>query len=273
MGRECFAPAGSRPASLGASESTMMHAGWSALKARVGSRLARHFCIAPLRLTDTGPMVSFTFDDVPRSAATAGASVLEEYNGRGTFYVAGALVGQRDKHWDNISSDEIVDLHRRGHEVACHTFSHSRVLDLDRHAMSEETEKNRRYFRAIDPSIKLENFAYPYGQGSLPRKRQLARRFRSSRGILPGVNSGTVDLHYLRAFPLIEREIDRDGIDRAFNETVTTNGWLIFYSHDVEMAPSPYGCSPSLLRHALEAAARRDIPIVSVAEALRRAGA
>jgi peptidoglycan/xylan/chitin deacetylase (PgdA/CDA1 family) len=258
---------------LSAGESTMMQAGWSALRARVGNRLSRHFAIAPHRLTDTGPMVSFTFDDVPKSAATAGASILEEYNGRGTFYVAGAMVDQRDKHWDGVSAAEIVDLHRRGHEVACHTYSHSRAIDLDTHAMSVEMERNRRYFSALDPSIRLENFAYPYGQGSLLRKRQLARSFRSSRGILPGVNSGTVDLHYLRAFPLIECEISRDGVDRAFNEAVEKSGWLIFYSHDVEAAPSPYGCSPALLRHALGAAARRDIPIVSIAEALRRAGA
>ena len=125
----------------------------------------------------------------------------------------------------------------------------------------------------LDSSINVENFAYPYGQGSLPRKRQLSKAFRSSRGIVPGVNSGTVDLHYLRAMPLIERHIEREGVDRAFNEAVASNGWLIFYSHDVEPAPSPYGCSPSLLRHALEAAGSRNIPIVSVAEALRRAGA
>ena len=258
---------------LSTGESTMMQAGWSALRARVGNRLSRHFAIAPLQLTNTGPMVSFTFDDVPKSAATAGASILEEYDGRGTFYISGAMVGQRDEHWDGISAAEIVDLHRRGHEVACHTFSHSRAIDLDSHAMSVEMERNRRYFSALDPSIRLENFAYPYGQGSLLRKRQLARSFRSSRGILPGVNSGTVDLHYLRAFPLIECEISRDGVEQAFHEAVEKNGWLIFYSHDVEATPSPYGCSPVLLRHALGAAARRDIPIVSIAEALRRAGA
>lgn len=60
--------------------------------------------------------------------------------------------------------------------------------------------------------------------------------------------------------PLIDREIDREGIDRAFDETLDKNGWLIFYSHDVETTPSPYGCSPELLRHALDAAVRRNVP-------------
>ena len=218
-------------------------------------------------------MVSFTFDDTPKSAATVGAPILEEYDARGTFYVAGGLVDQWSGHWTGVSADEIVALHRRGHEVACHTFSHTRATDLDAAAMTAEMEKNRRYLLALDPSIRLENFAYPYGLGSVPRKRQLGKAFRSSRGILPGVNSGTVDLQFLRATPLIELHIDRDGIDRAFDEAVARSGWLIFYSHDVRAAPSPYGCSPALLRHALDAASRRNIPILSVAEALRRAGA
>jgi len=131
----------------------------------------------------------------------------------------------------------------------------------------------RRFFSALDPSIRMENFAYPYGLGSLSRKRQLSKVFRSSRGILPGVNSGTVDLHYLRAMPLVDSHVDAYGIERAFEEAIEKNGWLIFYSHDVATVPSPYGCSPSLLRHALETASRRKIPILSIADALRRAGA
>jgi hypothetical protein len=51
---------------------------WSALKARVSNRLARQLRAAPFELRNTSPMVSFTFDDVPVSAATTGAGLLEE---------------------------------------------------------------------------------------------------------------------------------------------------------------------------------------------------
>jgi hypothetical protein len=63
--------------------------------------------------------------------------------------------------------------------------------------------------------------------------------------------------------------MDRDGIDRAFGEAQTNNGWLIFYSHDVTDRPSPYGCSPALLAHALRAAAKRKIPALTMAEAMQ----
>ena len=250
-----------------------MRPDWSALQARVSNRLARHFCISPFRLQNRGPMVRFTFDDTPKSAAAVGVPILEPYDARATFYVAGGLVDKWSGHWDGISGDEIVALHRQGHEIACHTFSHTRTTDLDAAALAAEIEDNRRYLSGLDPSIRIENFAYPYGLGSVLRKGQLKKTFHSSRGIVPGVNAGVADLQFLRATPLINRDIDPDGVDRMFDQAVASNGWLIFYSHDVAAEPSPYGCTPSLLQHALDSASRRNVEILSIAEALRAAGA
>ena len=250
----------------------MIMASWSNLRARIANRLARHLYAVPMRLESGQPMVSFTFDDIPMSAATVGAPMLEEVGGRGTFYIACGLVNQPNNHCEGIDHDGIIRLRRSGHEIACHTFSHRRAIDLDAAAMAAEIAQNRHYLEGLDASIRLENFAYPYGLATVARKRQLTNSFRSARGILPGVNSGTIDLQFLRSTPLIDKDIDRDGVDRIFDEAVATKGWLIFYTHDVADTPSPWGCTPGLLRHALDAARRRNMPMVSVAEALRRAG-
>ncbi len=249
----------------------MIMASWSNFRARLANRLARHLFAAPMQLGNGQPMVSFTFDDIPASAATVGAPMLEDFGGHGTFYVAGGLVGRRNNHCEGIDRDGIVKLRRSGHEIACHTFSHRRAVDLDAGTMAAELEQNRRFLEGLDAAIKLENFAYPYGLATVARKRQLTNNFRSARGILPGVNSGTIDLQFLRSTPLIDKDIDRAGVDRAFDEAIATNGWLIFYTHDVADSPSPWGCTPGLLRHALDAAKRRNMPMISVAEALRRA--
>jgi peptidoglycan/xylan/chitin deacetylase (PgdA/CDA1 family) len=235
--------------------------------------MAMHLGVEPFRLRNETPMVSFTFDDVPKSAATLGASILEEHDATGTYYVIGSQVGTSSPLWDMVDCEDIAALHRKGHEIACHTFSHKRACDMDAGTLGEEIEHNQQYLRAIDPSIRVENFAYPFGYGSFVRKHQLKTIFRSCRGIVPGVNSGTVDLQFLRAMPLIDRRIDRTGIERAFEEAQTSNGWLIFYTHDVADEPSPYGCSPALLHEALEAASRRKIPVLNMAEALQCAGA
>ncbi|MFK4511377.1 polysaccharide deacetylase family protein [Bradyrhizobium daqingense] len=245
----------------------------SALQGRVSNRLARHFRAAPHRMPARAPMVSFTFDDAPDSAAGEGAELLEKHGGRGTFYLSGSLIDRPSDHWHGLSNDAIVRLHRSGHEIACHTFSHRCAVDLGAAAMAREIARNQNYFRSIDSSITLENFAYPYGLASVWRKPQLARAYRSARGILPGVNRDVIDLQFLRASPLIDCEIDAAGIDRYFDDAVESGGWLIFYGHDVADRPSPYGCTPHLMRHALEAAEQRGMPIVTVADALRRIGA
>jgi peptidoglycan/xylan/chitin deacetylase (PgdA/CDA1 family) len=235
--------------------------------------MAMHLRVEPYQLRNETPMVSFTFDDVPKSAATVGAAILDAHDAHGTFYVIGSQVGTSSPLWDMVDGDDIVALHHRGHEIACHTFSHKRACDLDAETLNAEIARNQHYLRSLDASIGIENFAYPFGYGSFVRKRQLKTLFRSCRSIVPGVNSGSVDLQFLRAMPLIDRRIDRDGIERAFDEAQTANGWLIFYTHDVAEEPSPYGCSPSLLNEALQAASRRKIPVLNMAEALRCAGA
>jgi len=244
-----------------------------AWQARLSNRLSRYFCTTPFRLRNERPVVSFTFDDFPASAADVGVPILDRYDAKATFYVSGSEVDKRSDHWHGVAADKVVELHRLGHEIACHTFSHVRATDLDATEFAKEIEENRRYLLGLDPSMRIDNFAYPYGLGSVWRKTQLAQTFRSSRGIIPGINSGVVDLQYLRSTPLTNHHIDEERIDRAFDALVDKNGWLIFYGHDVAGEPSPYGCTPLLLRYALDAATKRNVAIMTVAAALHAAGA
>src|ERR1700760_1259381 len=100
-----------------------MNARWAAAKLRVSHRLAMHVPVERFRLRNATPMVSFTFDDIPKSAATTGAKILEDHNARGTFYVSGSLVGAIEADWAAVDAPDIVALHRNGHEIGCHTFS------------------------------------------------------------------------------------------------------------------------------------------------------
>ena len=250
-----------------------MNALWSEARVKVSHRLAMHVQVERFRLNNAAPMVSFTFDDLPKSAATLGADILESYGARGTFYVSGGLVGLDARFWATGNADDVVSLHRRGHEVGCHTFSHRRACDRDEGSLTAEIARNRTYLHSLDPTMPVETFAYPFGYGSYARKHQLKSEFRTCRSIMPGVNSGEVDLQFLRAMPLIDRQMSRERIDAAFGEAANTNGWLIFYSHDVADAPSLYGCSPDLMTYTLEAAARRNMPVLTMAEAFRCARA
>ena len=88
-----------------------MNARWSAAKVRVNHRLAMHVPVERYRLNNATPMVSFTFDDIPKSAATTGAGILEDHGARGTFYVSGGLVGTMESP-DWAAVDASLDARR-----------------------------------------------------------------------------------------------------------------------------------------------------------------
>jgi peptidoglycan/xylan/chitin deacetylase (PgdA/CDA1 family) len=244
----------------------------AALGERVARRLASHLAKAPFTLGNAGPIASFTFDDVPETALTAGARLVEEAGARGTFYVSGGLMGQRAPDWRVLGPEGVAALHRAGHEIGCHTYAHAAASRLGRTALLAELDRNRACLAAAVPGLGLDNFAFPYGAASPSAKRALVRRFTTSRGIVPKLNAGRVDLQNLAAFPLVDGAFDPAGLDRLLDETVARNAWAIFYTHDVAERPSRFGCTPRLLAHALAAAGRRGIAVATVAEALRLAG-
>ena len=243
------------------------------LRARLSHRLAQHTRTVPGHLAPPAPMVSFTFDDAPVCACTLGARMLDAHGAKGTFYIAGGLIGTRGPHWQEADDADIAALHAGGHEIGAHTYSHAFVPNLSAEAIRGEAARTRARLNAIVPDLTLESFAFPFGFGSVGAKRVLGTLYRSGRSIMPGLNRGRADLMFLRANPLMDGSTDVGRIERLMDEALSRNGWLIFYGHDVADAPSPYGCTPALLDAALQAAEARGIARVTVREALRRASA
>jgi peptidoglycan/xylan/chitin deacetylase (PgdA/CDA1 family) len=239
---------------------------------KVARRLARYAFRKPMAMHNSGPLVSFTFDDVPDSAYAIGAPMLETAGARGTFYVSGGLAGSTQSDWRLMSAADCLDLHRRGHEIACHTYSHRAAQTLDAIETNAEIVRNRMFFKSISRDIVPENFAFPYGSVSPRSKRQMQRYFRSCRGVTGGINVERVDLALLKAVPLSDNRTDYAAASRLIDDTVRQNGWLIFYTHDVAASPTPFGCTPGLLEHAIAAAHEAGCAVLSVRDALRRLG-
>jgi peptidoglycan/xylan/chitin deacetylase (PgdA/CDA1 family) len=245
---------------------------FAGLSSGISRKIARYHRSKPFALRNDAPLVSFTFDDVPDSAYTNGAAVLEQCGVRGTFYVAAGTCGVLGPDWRVIERDQVRALHQRGHEIGCHTFSHVSIDQLDARALEQECRRNRALLEALCPGVALTNFCYPFGRTSFARKLQLANTFASCRGIYEGVNAGTVDLALLSVVELYDRTLTADKLRRVLDETRERNGWLVFYSHDVADPPSWIGCSPDLLRTAIKAAQAAQLRCLPVRDALAAIG-
>ncbi|MGH7021736.1 MAG: polysaccharide deacetylase family protein [Brevundimonas sp.] len=233
------------------------------LKGKLRRRFARLTHRRPARLNLTRPTVSFTFDDIPASAAHAGAEALEALEARGTFYVCAGLFGQEGHMGRFADAAEIGDLIHRGHEVAGHTFGH---LDCHRTANTDliaDLDANDAALRALGAAP--IHFAYPYGEVSPRAKALLAGRYSSLRGVHKALVHEGDDLNQLPGVGIEGPDgeaLARQWIDRA----VAHNAWLILYTHDVRETHSPWGCTPNALSRLIAHAQRAGCDIRTVGE-------
>jgi peptidoglycan/xylan/chitin deacetylase (PgdA/CDA1 family) len=233
--------------------------------------LARNFATKKLPMRNTRPMISFTFDDVPVSACNVGTSILEQHDARGTFYIAGAGCGKTGPVGLLASIEQIRTIWLRGHEIGCQTYLHSAVSRLGRSELETECFRNRSTLRLIDDKVEVRNFAYPYGDLSFGARRYLEMQYDSCRSVDHGINHRTADLGSLKSWALENSTIDRKKIATLIADTIRTNSWLIFVSHDVTEEPSKYGVHPDLLAFAVEVGQRSGCQLVTVDDALRLA--
>jgi peptidoglycan/xylan/chitin deacetylase (PgdA/CDA1 family) len=215
------------------------------------------------------PIISFTFDDFPRSAALIGAKILEKYDARGTFYTTGSFCGQVVDGVVQYRAEDLSALFSAGHEIGCHTFYHRRVSSLTRSMLIEDTTLNGAFIARHLPNVVMRTFAYPFGDVSFKGTFTLERIFDGCRSIESGLNKGVADLGRLRAIRLYNCAINPEDICCLIHKAASPNSWLIFYTHDVSEEPSKFGCTPGLFEYAVMTAASVGVEILPVSDAIR----
>ncbi|WP_019962128.1 polysaccharide deacetylase family protein [Woodsholea maritima] len=211
--------------------------------------------------------ISFSFDDFPRSAGTTAADILEQRGMRATYYVSACFAGEDTHLGAMYETEDLTRLYAKGHEIACHTYSHGDASQMRLAALETDIERNARALKDQGYDGPLESFAFPYGEASLEAKAALTQRFTNLRGIYPGINKTPADRGLLRATPL-------DGGDEGLKKALAqidalrhSPGWLIFYGHDVRDTHSPWGCSPEFLETVANAVQASKIPVQTVTAA------
>lgn len=216
-------------------------------------------------------MISFTFDDFPRSALTNGGSILRERGFAGTYYVSLGLMGKTAPTGEMFEHEDLDELIRQGHELACHTFDHCDSWETSPADFEGSILRNQRAIAERLSGITLKSLSYPISWPRPQTKRIVPRYFECARGGGQSFNSGMTDLNYLKAFFIEQSRDDFDAIKHIIDANARAKGWLIFATHDVCDAPTRFGCTPQLFEQVVECSAKSGAAILPVSEALKRA--
>lgn len=199
-------------------------------------------------------IVSFSFDDFPLSAVTAGAEVLNEFRAKGTYYTSMSHLGIVWSQGAYFSTPDLQNLLRDGHELACHTFGHLNCAEVPLDVCLSDIKKNLRAFQEVLGDVEICNFSYPYGAWTPELAKVLARRFATCRTVHEGLNVGRVNLALLNACAIYSRNLNIEDLRRLVRRASDERGWLILYTHDVSENPTEWGCTPEELRILVSAA-------------------
>ena len=239
----------------------------SGLISRFNRRWARFAARAPMRVDLDHAIVTFTFDDFPKSAATTGAEALERRGWTGTYYASAAFAGGETHHGEMFDMGDIVRLTAAGHEIGCHTYGHLDASSVQTSELMTDVMRNARALEAMGLDQDITSFAFAYGEATPAAKRALGERFATLRGIQADINRGECDRHLLKSVPVDGGEA---GIDRAVEAAQSLPrhpGWLIYYAHDIQDAPTQWGCTPDQFERVCRAVEESGARVMTMAEA------
>jgi peptidoglycan/xylan/chitin deacetylase (PgdA/CDA1 family) len=238
---------------------------------RINNVATRNIPVKLIRSRLDRPVASITFDDFPKSAWRAGGPILDRHTAKATYYAAGRMCGQTEDGIEYYAAEDLAEIRDAGHEIGCHTFSHQYGTGVASPLLEADTARNQSFVSSHLGDYPLSSFAYPYGDVSPRTKLLFANRFPTSRGIRRGINAGLIDLSQLKAIGLEKKAWTPAVIERAVDQAVRRNGWIVFFTHDISDAPSPFGATPEMLDHALATVRAAGIDILPIKHALARA--
>ena len=241
---------------------------WQRIEGFCQRTATRSFFTRPVTVDRQKPIISFTFDDFPRSALLTGGAILERFGLRGTYYASLGLMGQTAPTGAMFVPQDVRALVARGHELGCHTFAHCHSWDTKTKEFERSILENKAALDKLIPGALFRTFSFPISPPRPRTKRMVAQHFACARGGGQTFNVGKTDINYLRAYFLEKTRHDRDAIKNLIERNRAACGWLIFATHDVCNAPTPYGCTPAFFEDIVECSVRSGARIVPVAEAL-----
>lgn len=211
-----------------------------------------------------GGVVSFTFDDFPASALHSGGTILEEAGWHGTYYSCAGLLGSESSVGRIATYDELLECLSRGHEIANHTLSHCDCREASGQQIVAELRDNESALGHL-----TRNFAFPYGAANVREQRLVQPLVTTARSVLHGVNGADTDRLNLRANPIYSSKGIAPLVE-MIRAAAENGGWLILYTHDVVVDPSPFGCSPDEFRAIVAAVAASGMDVATVEQARLR---
>lgn len=171
--------------------------------------------------------ISITFDDGYTSQYTHTYNMLEEIGIRATYFITSWQDGRRkNEGGDWMSEEQIRSLAHHGHEIACHTTTHTRNPSLEQ--LTEEWRVSKRYLEEVTGK-EVVTHAYPFGYWGQHINRRAQGFFEATRGSSNGWKDTLYNTHSVNVDGYSVNEVKQLVDDFLASE----DGHLVVYVHQI----------------------------------------
>lgn len=237
------------------------------LSAKIQRRLTQSQTCSSLQHVPQS-MVTFSFDDFPKSAADTGAEILGAIGAPAIYYAATGLARTTTPTGEQYDEDDLLNLSKAGHEIGAHTHTHLDCAAAPLETVLNDIEANLHHLKLMGHIKPVKHFAYPYGETTIALKKSLMNKFETCRGILPGHNRQSSDRMQLRSMELKPDSMTTDRAMHAIEMAMKEPTWLHIFTHDVRRSPSNFGTRPADLIAVSRMTRDAQIPIVTPSQAI-----
>jgi peptidoglycan/xylan/chitin deacetylase (PgdA/CDA1 family) len=210
------------------------------------------------------PAVSITFDDGLYSSYSNGASLLEQYGLKGTFYINPGLLDKPTY----MTEKDVRNLMSRGHHIGSHTDTHIDLTSYHPEVLEKELDKSNKFLDKL--GIQQSDFASPYGKYDDILLPIIESRQRSHRGTETGVNTKqNFNPYKLYGFFVRKTTTEQELREQLINAK-TKYGWIILIYHDIEVNTSEFSVDRGTLEKHLRVIKESGINVMPVDRVLDR---
>lgn len=218
------------------------------------------------------PLISVTFDDGHESTYSVAMPILQRYGIRTTQY----LLSGTANNPAYVSWDQITQMQRAGHEIACHSVDHANMTILEPSELEMQlADCKRELSKRYGP---VRNFASPYGASNPQTLNAISKHYSSHRNTASDPTNGVdhTDVNTVANFNrnniigfTVRSNTTLKQLQELVAYTKATNGWLVLTYHQADDEGSEYSVSSKDFDKQFAYLAGTDVRIVTVEEALK----
>ena len=210
-------------------------------------------------------LVTICYDHNPASIFDKAFPLHQSYGYPGVNYVLPPHVGNRGM----MTVAQLKEMEQAGWETGSHSKNHLHFKDLRDREIRQQLYLSKEWLQ--ENGLQNASFAYPFWFDTDPYPVVGEYYETAVKCFGKSINEAPINRYDLERI-MFDDGLSNDEMTNLLEQAVIAGGWVIFYTHSVEVAnqpPANHGINQHRLEHLLQEIEKRGLAVVTISEGVK----